>query len=96
MHRLLERMGTAMTSYQGIDDILDLILENLNMAVGASACAVFLKSEKEGRLVLRGVWGEHPRWSTNGASEEVDEGLFTVVMNELRPHQLPLPDVALC
>ncbi len=59
--RLLSRIGTAIVSYEGIDNILNLILENTVAALGASAGSLMLVDGEKQELYVKTMW------PTNGA-----------------------------
>jgi putative methionine-R-sulfoxide reductase with GAF domain len=65
--RLLSRIGTAIISYEGIDNLLELIVENATTALEADMGSLLLVEEpKREELVVKSTW------SVTGQAEHVE------------------------
>lgn len=73
VRRLLTRIGTAIVSYEGIDNILNLIVENTTAALEAQMGSLLLIDGEKQELYLK------TRWSSNGP---VAPGAHRVRMGE--------------
>lgn len=56
--KLLARIGTAINSYEGIDNILNLIIENTAVAMEADMGSLMLVDGEKQELVLKTTWSK--------------------------------------
>ena len=85
--RLLARIGTAIVSYEGIDNILNLIVENTAAALEADMGSLMLVDGEKQELYVKTTW------ATNGYSNtqadayrlKVGQGIVGLVAKEGQP-----------
>ncbi len=96
--RLLSRIGTAIISYEGIDRLLELIVENAAMALEAQKGSLLLLDGATQTLELKATWMEGASSSAEGRMK-MGEGVAGWVAKERRvmrdtalPSAIGLPD----
>lgn len=74
VRRLLERVGTAFASFQSVDAILELIVENMTAALEADACALLLIDGEKQELTVKAT--SRPERAAAGRRIHVGEGII--------------------
>ena len=82
--KLLSRIGTAMVSYQGIDNLLNLILENMVAALEAQMGSLMLVDGENQELVLKTTWMSNGQAAELASRIKMGEGLVGMVGKEGR------------
>ena len=82
--RLLARIGSAIVSYQGIDSLLGLIMENATVALGAQMGSLLLVDEPAQELEPKATWsvGGQPVTATR---MKLGQGIVGQVAKDKRP-----------
>ncbi len=83
--RLLARIGTAINSYEGIDNLLSLIIENAAAAVGADMGHLMLVDGEKQELALKTHWSSNGEVMGEGFRMKLGEGIAGWVAKESRP-----------
>ena len=80
--KLLSRIGTAMNSYEGIDNLLTLIIENTATALEAEMGSLMLVDGEKQELVLKTTWSRHEAVLDRRQRIRLGEGLSGWVARE--------------
>jgi len=83
--RLLSRIGTAIVSYEGIDQILSLILENAAGALDAQLGSLLLVDGEKQELYVKMSWSRDGVSSAPGYRPKLGEGVVGWVSREGKP-----------
>ena len=85
--RLLTRIGTAIISYEGIDNILTLTVENTVAALEAQMGSLLLMDGEKHELYVKTMWGLHDghQVGQGGQRIKLGEGIAGWVAKEGRP-----------
>jgi len=83
--RLLSRIGSAINSYEGIDNLLNLIIEHTAAAVGADMGNLMLVDGEKGELYVKTSWSNNGQVATPELRVKVGEGVAGWVARESRP-----------
>lgn len=83
--KLLSRIGTAIVSYEGIDNLLNLILENTVAALEAQMGSLMLVDGEKQELELKTTWSAAGTPPANGLRVKLGEGLTGTVARDGRP-----------
>ena len=83
--RLLSRIGTAMNSYEGIDDLLTLIVENTAIAVEASTGHLMLVDGEKDELYVKTSWSSNGEIANTALRVKLGSGIVGWVAKENRP-----------
>ena len=83
--RLLSRIGTAIVSYQGIDNLLNMIVENTVGALEATMGSLMLVDGEKQELSAKTVWSINGQPPDADQRVKVGEGLSGWVAKEGRP-----------
>ncbi len=81
--RLLSRIGTAIVSYEGIDNLLELIVENASVGLGASMGSLMLVNGEKQELEAKTVWSAESR-RVSATRMKIGEGIAGWVAKENR------------
>ncbi len=84
LKRLLARIGSAIVSYQGIDSLLGLIMENATVALGAQMGSLMLVDEPAQELEPKATWSVSGQPVT-ATRMRLGEGISGRVAKEKRP-----------
>jgi len=82
--RLLSRIGTAIISYEGIDQILNLIVENTVVAVEAELGSLMLLDGEQQELYVKTTWSKNGELPQNSCRVKMGEGVVGWVVRERR------------
>jgi len=82
--RLLSQIGTAIVSYEGIDNLLALIMENTAVALGAEQGSLMLIDGEKQELEVKTSWSSH-RESLTAQRMKLGEGIAGSVAKEHQP-----------
>lgn len=88
VRNLLSRIGTAIVSYEGIDNLLNLILENSVSALEAQAGSLLLVDGESQHLTIKTTWpnrGSGYNGADAGKPIKMGEGIAGWVAKEGRP-----------
>jgi putative nucleotidyltransferase with HDIG domain len=80
--RLLSRIGTAINSYEGIDNLLNLIIENTAAALEAEMGSLMLVDGEKQELTLKTTWARHELPLDRRQRVKLGEGLTGWVARE--------------
>ena len=83
--RLLSRIGTAIVSYEGIDNLLNLIVENATSAVEAQMGSLMLVDGEKRELALKTAWSVNGHASDPKRRVKLGEGVVGWVARESHP-----------
>ena len=83
--RLLSRIGTAIVSYEGIDNLLGLIIENASSAMEAQRGSLMLVDGEKKDLFLKAAWATNGQQSDPAFRLPLGEGLPGWVAKEGKP-----------
>ncbi len=83
--RLLSRIGTAMNSYEGIDDLLNLIIENTTAALEAQMGSLMLVDGEKQELAIKTTWSSNGQVGDRAFRLKLGEGIPGWVAREGRP-----------
>ncbi len=82
--KLLSRIGTAIISYEGIDDILNLIIENIVGALEAQMGSLLLVDGEKQELSVKTAWSHNGEAAERGSRIKLGEGIAGWVAKEGR------------
>ena len=82
--RLLARIGTAMNSYEGIDNLLNLIIENSAAALEAQMGTLMLVDGEKQELYVKTTWSNNGQAADATLRLKVGEGIPGLVVKERR------------
>ena len=82
--RLLARIGTAMNSYEGIDNLLSLIIENSAAALEAQMGALMLVDGERQELYVKSAWSSNGQAADRDLRLKLGEGIPGCVAKEHR------------
>jgi len=74
IRKLMQRIGTAFASFESVDAILELIVENMTAALEATSCNLLLIDGEKKELYVKAVAGQH-RQSSPDLRIAVGEGI---------------------
>ena len=80
--RLLARIGTAMNSYEGIDNLLNLIIENSAAALEAQMGALMLVDGENQELYVKTTWSNDGQTADRHLRLKLGEGIPGCVAKE--------------
>lgn len=80
--RLLARIGTAMNSYEGIDNLLSLIIENSAAALEAQMGTLMLVDGEKQELYVKTTWSNNGQTADANLRLKVGEGIPGSVVKE--------------
>ncbi len=83
--KLLSRIGTAIISYEGIDNILNLIVENTAVALEAQMGSLMLVDGEKQELTVKTMWSNNGQVTNAGLRIKLGEGVPGWVAREGRP-----------
>ncbi len=83
--RLLSRIGTAIISYEGIDNILNLIIENTAVALEAEMGSLMLVDGEKQELYIKTTWANNGQTVDATCRVKLGEGIPGWVAKEGRP-----------
>lgn len=83
--KLLARIGTAIVSYEGIDNILNLIVENTVGALDAQMGSLMLVDGEKQELTLKTTWSRNGEAAKPGCRIKLGDGVVGWVAKEGRP-----------
>ncbi len=83
--KLLSRIGTAIVSYEGIDDLLSLIMENTVTALEAHGGALLLVNGESHDLYVKTAWAQPGHAPNSSLRIQLGEGMAGWVAKEGRP-----------
>ena len=83
--RLLVRTSGAIVSYEGIDQILALIVENAGIALEAQVASLLLVDETTQRLSPKALWSDTGQAVSIASGIGVGEGIAGWIVKEGRP-----------
>ena len=83
--RLLSRIGTAMNSYEGIDNLMSLILENSTAAMEAQVGTLMLVDGERQELTVKTTWSTNGQTADPGFRLKLGDGVPGWVAREGRP-----------
>ncbi|MBI4341024.1 MAG: HD domain-containing protein [Candidatus Omnitrophica bacterium] len=82
--KLLSRIGTAIVSYEGIDNLLSLIVENASSAMEAQLGSLMLVDGEKQELSVKAAWSTNGRHADQAFRLPLGEGLPGWVAREGR------------
>ncbi len=80
--RLLTRIGAAINSYEGIDNLFNLILENSAVALEAQMGTLMLVDGEKQELYVKTTWSNNGQTADANLRLKVGEGIPGVVVKE--------------
>lgn len=83
--KLLSRIGTAIVSYEGIDNLLTLIVENAGVALEAQVGSLMLVDGEKQDLYVKASWSNNGQTSDKSMRVKLGEGVTGWVAKEGRP-----------
>ena len=83
--KLLSRIGTAINSYEGIDNLLNLIIENSAAALGAEMGTLMLVDGEKQELYVKTMWSNNGQGVDPQLRVRLGEGIPGWVARENRP-----------
>ena len=83
--KLLSRIGTAMNSYEGIDNLLNLIVENSAGAMEAQMGTLMLVDGERQELTVKTAWSTNGQAADRGFRVPLGDGIPGWVAREGRP-----------
>jgi len=83
--KLLSRIGTAIVSYEGIDNLLNLIMENTASALEAQMGSLVLVDGEKQELFVKATWSANGQATDKALRLKLEEGIPGWVMKEKRP-----------
>ena len=83
--RLLSRIGTALISYEGIDNLLNLIVENTVLALEAQRGSLLLVDGEKQELYVKTTWSEQGAAVNGTLRVKLGEGIAGWVAKEGHP-----------
>jgi len=83
--KLLSRIGTAIVSYEGIDNLLSLIMENTASALEAQMGSLLLVDGEKQELFVKATWTTNGQGTDKSFRLKLEEGMPGWVMKEKRP-----------
>ena len=83
--KLLSRIGTAIISYEGIDNLLNLIIENTAAALEAQMGSLMLVDGEKQELYLKTAWSNNSQAADSAFRLKLGEGIAGWVAKENRP-----------
>jgi len=83
--KLLSRIGTAIVSYEGIDNLLSLIVENATAALEAQMGSLMLVNGEKQELSVKATWAANGQTSDPALRIKLGEGVAGWVAREGRP-----------
>ena len=83
--RLLARIGTAINSYEGIDDLLNLVIENTTTALEAQMGSLMLVDGEKQELYVKTTWSNNGQAADPKLRVKFSEGIAGWVAREGRP-----------
>lgn len=83
--RLLARIGTAINSYEGIDNLLNLIIENTAAALEAQMGSLMLVDGEKQELYVKTTWSNNGQVADPSLRVKFSEGITGWVAKESRP-----------
>ena len=87
--KLLSRIGTAIVSYEGIDNILNLIVENTVGALEAQMGSLLLVDGEKQELAVKTTWSHNGEAGNDGYRSKLGEGITGWVAKEGRAMRGP-------
>lgn len=93
--RLLSRIGSAINSYEGIDNLLNLIIEHTAAAVGAEMGNLMLVDGEKGELYVKTSWSNDGQVADPDLRVKLGDGVPGWVAKESRPMRSSSKAVAL-
>src|SRR3989338_8948895 len=87
--KLLSRIGTAIVSYEGIDNILNLIVENTVGALEAQMGSLLLVDGEKQELSVKTTWSHNGEAGNDGYRSKLGEGIAGWVAKEGRAMRGP-------
>lgn len=85
VRKLLSRIGTAIVSYEGIDTILDLIVENMVSALQAQMGSLLLVDGEQQELYVKTTWSSNGERANPAQRVKLGDGISGWVAREGRP-----------
>ena len=82
--RLLARIGAAMNSYEGIDNLLNLIIENSAAALEAQRGTLMLVDGEKQELYVKTAWSNNGQTADANLRLKIGEGIPGLVVKERR------------
>ncbi len=82
--KLLSRIGTAIVSYEGIDNLLSLVMENAAAALEAQMGVLMLVDGEKQDLYLKATWSSNGQATNPGVRVKLGEGVAGWVAREGR------------
>ena len=83
--KLLSRIGTAIVSYEGIDNLLQLILENTVVALNGRLGTLMLVDGEKQDLTIKSTWSPNGETVDAAFRVKLGEGILGWVAREGRP-----------
>lgn len=83
--RLLARIGTAIVSYEGIDNLLNLIIENTTAALEAQMGSLMLVDGEKQELYVKTAWSANGQATDPGQRVKLGDGVVGWVAKEGQP-----------
>lgn len=83
--KLLSRIGTALVSYEGIDNILNLIVENTVCALEADMGSLLLVDGEKSELHVKTTWAKNGHVANQELRLKIGDGVAGWVVKEGRP-----------
>ena len=83
--KLLSRIGTAIISYEGIDNLLNLIMENTAAALEAQMGSLMLVDGEKQELYVKTTWSNNGQAADPTLRVKLGEGIAGWVAKEGRP-----------
>lgn len=83
--RLLSRIGTAIVSYEGIDNLLNLIMENAAAALEAQMGSLLLVDGEKQDLYMKSTWSNNGQATDAALRVKLGDGIAGWVAREGRP-----------
>lgn len=83
--KLLSRIGTAIVSYEGIDNLLSLIVENASAALEAQMGSLMLVDGERQDLFVKATWSQNGQEHDATVRVKLGEGIAGWVAREGRP-----------
>ena len=83
--KLLSRIGTAIVSYEGIDNLLNMIVENTVAALEAHLGSLMLVDGEQRDLYVKTAWSRNGRVADDRLRVKLGEGVAGWVAKEGRP-----------
>ena len=93
--KLLARIGTAIISYQSIDNVLSLIVENTAGALESQLGSLLLLDGEKGELCLKTAWSSNGQTAAKDFRCKLGEGVAGWVVKENRAMRGPGSPAAL-